>query len=134
MQEGRDTIMKKLVALLCGVAVVLALPARSSAQAQAIDVTGEWAMTVNTDNGQIPVTLVLKQEGEKVTGSIRSDMGESAIEGTMKEKTLSFAFNFSAPDGNSMVITMSGAVEGATIKGTFDAGGMMSGSWEATKK
>jgi hypothetical protein len=124
--------MKKLVVLLCGVAVVLALPARSSAQA--VDVTGEWAMTVNTDNGQIPVTLVLKQEGEKVTGSLRSDMGESVLEGTMKEKTLSFAFNFSTPDGNSMVVTMTGTVDGSSIKGTFDAGGMMSGAWEATKR
>jgi hypothetical protein len=124
--------MKTLVLLLCAVALVLALPARSSAQA--IDVSGEWAMTVNTDNGQIPVTLVLKQEGEKITGTIRSDMGESVLEGTMKEKTLSFAFNFSTPDGNSMVVTMTGTVDGTSVKGTFDAGGMMTGEWNATKK
>lgn len=124
--------MKKLVLLLCAVALVLALPARSSAQA--LDVSGEWAMSVNTDNGQIPATLVLKQEGEKITGSIRSDMGESVIEGTMKEKTLSFAFNFSTPDGSSMVVTMTGTVDGTSIKGTFDAGGMMTGEWNATKK
>ena len=124
--------MKQVVVLLSGVALVLALPARASAQA--IDVSGEWAMTVNTDNGQIPVTLVLKQEGEKVTGTIRSERGESALEGTMKEKTLSFAFNYSTPDGNSMVVTMTGTVDGSSIKGTFDAGGMASGGWEATKK
>ncbi len=122
----------KTLLMICAVALVLALPARAGAQA--IDVSGEWAMAVNTDNGQIPVTLVLKQEGEKITGTIRSDMGEQVLEGTMKEKTLSFAFNFSTPDGNSMVVTMTGIVDGTSIKGTFDAGGMMSGEWTATKK
>ena len=124
--------MKKLVLLMCAVALVLALPGRSSAQA--LDVSGEWAMTVNTDNGQIPVTLVLKQEGEKVTGTIRSEMGEQVLEGTMKEKTLSFAFPYATPDGTSMTVTMTGIVDGTSIKGSFDAGGMMTGEWTATKK
>ena len=123
--------MRKLVLLMCAVVLVLAVPARASAQA--LDVSGEWAMTVNTDNGQIPVTLVLKQEGERVTGTIRSDMGEQVLVGTLKEKTLTFAFPFATPDGTSMTVTMTGTVDGTSMKGSFDAGGM-SGEWTATKK
>lgn len=114
------------------VAFGLAVPAPVCAQA--LDVSGEWAVSVNTDNGQVAATLVLKQDGEKITGSIRSDMGEQTLEGTMKEKTLSFAFAFPAPDGTSMTVTMTGTVDGTSVKGTYDAGGMMAGDWTATKK
>ena len=124
--------MKTLVLLLGTVSLVLSLPVPS--HAQALDVSGEWAVSVNTDNGQVAATLVLKQDGEKITGSIRSDMGESVIEGTMKEKTLSFAFAFPAPDGSNMTVTMTGTVDGTSIKGSYDAGGMMAGEWTATKK
>lgn len=124
--------MKTLMLLTCVVVLVLALPARS--HAQSLDVSGEWTMAVNTDNGQVAATLVLKQDGEKVTGSIRSEMGEQTLEGTMKEKTLSFVFVFPAPDGSNMTVTMTGAVDGTSIKGTYDAGGMMAGEWTATKK
>jgi hypothetical protein len=110
----------------------VSLPARPAAQG--INVSGEWAITVNTDGGPIPATLVLKQEGEKVTGSIRSEQGELQLEGTMKEKTLSFSFVYPAPDGSNLTITMSGTVEGDEIKGTADFGGMGSGDWSAKKK
>jgi hypothetical protein len=33
-----------------------------------------------------------------------------------------------------MTVTMTGTVDGTSIKGTFDAGGMMTGEWTATKK
>lgn len=124
--------MKNLVLLTCAALLLVAQPAPVSAQS--LDVSGEWTMAVNTDNSQVAATLVIKQDGEKITGSIRSDMGEQTVEGTMKEKTLSFAFTFPAPDGSSMIVTMIGTVDGGSIKGTYDAGGMMAGDWTATKK
>ncbi len=124
--------MKKLLVLTFAGLLLVALPGRSAAQG--IDVSGEWAITVNTDGGPIPATLVLKQDGEKVTGSIKSEQGELPLEGTMKEKTLSFAFVYPAPDGSNLTITMSGTVEGDEIKGTADFGGMGGGDWSAKKK
>ncbi len=124
--------MKKLLVLTFAGLLLVALPGRSVAQG--IDVSGEWAITVNTDGGPIPATLVLKQDGEKVTGSIKSEQGELPLEGTMKEKTLSFAFVYPAPDGSNLTITMSGTVEGEEIKGTADFGGMGGGDWSAKKK
>lgn len=124
--------MKRLLGLVLAAVLLVGLPARPAAQG--IDVSGEWAITVNTDGGPIPATLVLKQDGEKVTGSIKSEQGELPLEGTMKDKTLSFAFAYPAPDGNTLTITMTGTIEGDTIKGTADFGGMGSGDWSATKK
>jgi hypothetical protein len=124
--------MKTLLWLAVGAALVLALPVRGDAQG--VNVAGEWAMTVNTDNGAISATLVLKQDGEKITGSIKGDAGEMPLEGTIKEQTLTFGFTYPAPDGNALPVTMTAKVEGDTLKGTFDAGGMMAGEWTATKK
>jgi len=112
--------------------LLLALPSRALAQAAGVD--GEWAMTVNTDQGPISAVLVVKADGEKVTGAVKGEQGDLPLEGTFKEKTLSFSFLYPAPDGSSLTVTMTGTVEGDTINGTFDAGGMASGSWTAKKK
>ncbi len=119
--------------LLAAVLVMLGL-AGVVAQPQALDVSGEWNMTVTTDGGPITATLVFKQEGEKLTGALRSDQGELPLEGAVKEKTVSFSFLYPTPDGNTLTVTMTGAVEGDEIKGTWDASGMAAGDWTAARK
>jgi hypothetical protein len=117
---------------LAGFAAVLATAQQPPPQP--LDVSGEWTMTVTTDGGPITAWLVLKQEGEKITGSIRSEQGELPLEGTVKDKTLSFWFQYPTPDGNTLPVSMTGTVEGDTVKGTWDAGGMMAGEWTASRK
>ncbi len=106
----------------------------AAAQPQALDVSGEWIMTVTTDGGPITATLVFKQDGEKVTGAVRSDQGELPLEGAVKDKTVTFSFLYTAPDGNALTVTMTGTVEGEAISGTWDAGGVVAGSWTAARK
>lgn len=123
--------MRRLLVLMLTGLAVTALAARPIAQG--VNVSGEWAMTVNTDNGPIAATLVFTQDGDKITGSVKGEQGELTLEGSVKEKTVSFSFLYPTPDGNALSVTMTGAVEGDTIKGTYDAGGVASGDWTATK-
>ena len=47
------------------------------------DVTGEWTMTIDTEQGLLPATMMLQQDGEKLTGTLVSDQGTLEFEGTI---------------------------------------------------
>ncbi|MEI6668847.1 MAG: hypothetical protein WCP29_11880 [Acidobacteriota bacterium] len=100
---------------------------------QAIDVTGVWDTIVESPQGAINVTTTFKQEGEKLTGTQASPMGETALEGTVSGTDVKFGMTIDM-GGQSMSIAFAGKVEGDTITGVFDFGGMGSGSWSAKKQ
>jgi hypothetical protein len=56
------------------------------ASAVAIDITGTWQVTVHTPppTGDIPSTFVLKQDGEKISGTYDGYGGAEEITGTIK--------------------------------------------------
>jgi hypothetical protein len=65
--------------------------------------------------------LVLAVDGETVTGTIGSDMGESKFTGTVKDGTVTFSFDMAGPQG-PMTITTKAAITGAEMKGEMDYG------------
>jgi hypothetical protein len=103
------------------------------AKAQKIDVTGVWDTVVESPQGAINVTTTFKQEGEKVTGTQASQMGELALEGTIAGADLKFGMTLDM-GGQTMSITYAGKVDGDTISGVFDFGGMGTGTWSAKKQ
>ena len=64
MQETM-TMRNRLAVVLGIVAAVLTL-----AVAAQTDVTGEWTMTSNTEQGSSSAALTLNQDGEKLTGEL----------------------------------------------------------------
>ena len=68
----------------------------SSLSALAADVAGTWALTIESPNGPLDVTLTLKQDGDKLTGIVSSQMGEAPITGTVKDSAVEFTMNFDA--------------------------------------
>ncbi len=120
--------MKTLAFVVLGGLGLLAAPLG----ARAVDVTGDWAITVSTDQGPISATLTIKVDGEKLTGTITGDVGTIPIEGTAKEGDISFSFYY--PTGNGDIpVTMTGKVDGDTVKGTYDAGTEGSGDWSGSR-
>ena len=102
-------------------------------KAQKIDVTGVWDTVVESPQGAINVTTTFKQDGEKVTGTQASQMGEAALEGTLSGVDLKYAISIDM-GGQTMTIAFAGKVDGDTISGVFDMGGMGTGSWSAKKQ
>jgi len=125
-------------ALVCLVAVS-ALPAYAQeapkpADATAkVDVTGVWDMTVETPNGIIENVGTMKQEGEKLTGILASQMGELAFEGTVVGNEIKWVLNIDM-GGQQMAIAFAGKVEGESMAGIFEMGGMGSAAWSAKKR
>jgi len=106
------------------VACALALAVAAPAAAQNVDVTGTWSMMFNSAQGPVPAQMVLKKDGDRVVGSIASDMGEAALEAAVKDKAVTIGFSMQMPNGGGTLnVTMNATVDGDAMKGTFDLGG-----------
>lgn len=99
-------------------ALVLAVAAGAQAQNS---VSGSWDLSINGPEGVITATADLKQDGEKLTGSITSPQGTVDLTGTFKGKTLNLAFIIQSPNG-PLDIKVNGEVDGADMKGVIDFG------------
>jgi len=97
------------------------------------DVTGSWDMTINTDQGALPGTLTLQQDGEALSGSLISDQGTIEFDGgTVSENKLEWVVEIDA-GGQFIEIAMSGVVDGDMMTGTMDFGGYGGGDWTAKR-
>lgn len=94
-----------------------AAPATEKPAVAAKDVTGTWAWEMEgRDGAKREMTLKLKQEGEKLTGSMPGRNGETEIsDGTVKDGTVSFKVTRKWQD-NEFVTKYTGKVEGDVIK------------------
>jgi hypothetical protein len=115
-------------AVLAALAVVfLASPAGAQ-----INLTGDWDMTVISPQGENTVKVTFTQDGEKLNGLFKSQMGELPFTGTLTGSDVKFAFSLPI-QGQSLDITMTGKVDGATIAGKAQFGGFGEGDWTAKR-
>jgi hypothetical protein len=124
--------MKNSFGLIAALVMVSGLSLLVMAQASKVDISGNWAFTVQTDAGTGSPTVTLKQDGEKLTGHYSSPLlGEADLAGSVKGKELTFAFTANV-QGTSLQVTYSGTVEDKdTLKGSVDFGGMGQGTFTA---
>jgi hypothetical protein len=114
---------KKVVELKKAVAAVAAAPAN-------INLNGQWDAVADANGQPFPFLLVLNIDGEKVTGSSSSQLGESKITtGTWKDGKLNFQM-----EGQNGTVTMSATVVDGKLSGEFDFSGQLQGRWVAVKK
>jgi hypothetical protein len=116
-------------------AAILLVSLLVSAQlfAQGTNVTGEWAFNVTTDQGGGTPTITFKQDGEKLTGKYAGQLGTADLTGSVKGDAITFTFTIDV-QGQQAPVTYKGTVEKTTMKGTLDIGGMVNGTFTATKK
>ena len=102
------------IATALGLVVVLGV----GNPATAADATGTWKWTVERNGNTIETTLKLKQDGEKVSGTITGRQGnETEIEeGKVKDGAVSFEVTREF-NGNKFVMTYTGKLSGDSIKG-----------------
>jgi hypothetical protein len=99
-----------------------------------LDVSGTWNATVTTSEFSATPSLVLKQEGEKVTGQyVSAQYGSFPLQGTLKGNALNLSFTM-AIEGNSLAVTIAGTADKDGIKGTISYGGFTEGTFAAQKK
>jgi len=92
--------------------------------------SGTWDAVADAGSGTYPFTLSLTLAGDKVAGSVTSEMGTSPFEGTWRDGTLSFAFAMA--DGAGVVMTATLAE--SKLTGSFTMGTEMKGGWAASRR
>jgi hypothetical protein len=125
--------MKSILRVLTGVVLAVGLLIPAHLGAQATNVTGEWLFNVTTDQGGGTPTITFKQDGEKLTGKYAGQLGNADLTGTVKGNAIHFTFTIDA-QGQAAPVTYDGTVEKNTMKGKLDIGGMVNGTFTATKK
>ena len=117
------------------IALIIGSLAITPMLAQAVDVTGDWAFEVQTDQGGGTRTLTFKQEGEKLTGKFKFDgqLGAFDLTGTVKGNAIHFTFTIDI-QGQSALVTYDGTVEKTEMKGTMNIAGMVNGTFTGKKK
>ena len=132
--------MRRRVALLCLIAFALVSAPLSAAQTpapKALDVSGKWGVVMELSIGTSNPTLVLKQDGTKVTGTYTGRYGESKLTGTVNDKrVLTFQVALSAEGADvTMLFTGEVSADGQFVeKGIVNIEGLGEGSWAAKKE
>jgi len=98
--------------------------------ATAVNLNGQWDAVADANGQPFPFLLVLKVEGENVTGSSSSQLGDSTVKsGSWKDGKLVFQL-----EGQNGTISMSATVVDGKLTGEFDYAGQLQGRWVAVRK
>lgn len=100
--------------------------------AQAADVTGRWDVSFNTQQGQLPASLSISKEGDKLVGTLSSQQGDTPITAEVKDKAVTIYASVQSNSG-ALQIVMSGTVNGDTMGGSVDFGGRGTAEWSAKR-
>ncbi|HLK69779.1 MAG TPA: hypothetical protein VKU19_40395 [Bryobacteraceae bacterium] len=101
--------MKRLLFLLAAFALTLS----------AADVNGTWKAAIETPNGTFETTFTFKADGDKLSGKVSNQMGETDIsDGKITGDDLAFTVvrNF---QGNELKLNYKGKLSGNEIKLTL---------------
>jgi len=128
--EAVHGTMKTPVNLKKVTAAAAAAPATPAAPADAFNLNGQWDAVADANGQPFPFLLTLKLDGENVTGSSSSQLGEAQVKsGTWKDGRLSFQL-----EGSNGTIVLSATVIEGKLSGEFDYAGQLQGKWVAVKK
>jgi len=118
------TSVARLFAISLLAAMVSAEPAK---------VAGKWNITLQLESITGHPVILLKQDGEKLTGTYESARyGQSELKGTIKEKEIEFSVSFVA-EGMQTQGVFGGTVDGDTMSGNCSFEGAGDGTWSASR-
>jgi hypothetical protein len=118
-------INRKLLAacLVAGLLLACGLPLAADDPAK---VAGTWKVSVSGGAGSAEQTIILKQDGNKITGTFKGPRQSGPLEGTVDGNNISFHVATRVP------LDYKGTVDGDSMKGTMTGNGK-TGDWTATR-
>ena len=95
-------------------------------------VAGEWDAEFNTPGGPQPLKLIIKVDGEKISGTAKRSRGDVALTGTIKGDDIVFSYTVEY-NGNAVTLTFAGKVKGDSMGGTVSFNESASDEWSAKR-
>jgi imidazolonepropionase-like amidohydrolase len=116
------------------VTVRAATAATGDGAAGALMANGAWTATVALDNQSHAVTLTLRQEGERLSGSMQGDLGTAEIAGGSvgSDGAVRFTAPITLKEGTEEA-TFTGTIEGSAIRGRVTIVGHEPGTFSGTR-
>lgn len=120
--RGGKRIVSLITALLfcCGYAAIV------RGDDSPANVAGTWTVNVSGDAGSATQTIVLQQDGGKISGTFRGPRQSGALEGTVDGNKIQFHLKARVP------LDYTGTIDGDSMKGTMTGKGK-TGDWTATR-
>lgn len=120
----------RILAVAAASLVVVSSPVAAAAR-WAVDLTGNWAFEVVTENGTGMPTVTMAQKGDSLTGTYTSGrLGTLPFKGVVKGQTFTFAVNTSG----GATLTFNGTIVDADhVKGDADFGGQGGAAFSGTR-
>lgn len=100
--------------------------------AEPANVAGKWNVTLQLESITGHPVILLKQDGEKLTGTYEGRYGQSELKGSIKEKEIEFTVSIVA-EGMQTQGVFAGKVDGDTMGGDVSYEGAGDGTWSATR-
>jgi L-seryl-tRNA(Ser) seleniumtransferase len=119
------------------VAVLSKPPAQTPAaapSAPAVDLTGQWVVTIQYAAGTSTHTLHLTQKGNDLGGFHKGDFTTREISGAIDGDAIRIRSAYSEQRGDSVNMTFSGKVSGDQMSGPLDMGEYLGATWTATRR
>jgi hypothetical protein len=107
--------------------VLLAASGLAFAGDEPAHVVGTWKIALTAESGSAEQTIILKQDGNKITGTFRGPRQSGTLEGLVEGHKITFHVN------TRVALDYKGTVDGDTMKGTMMAKGK-SGEWTAARE
>lgn len=122
--------MKKSLALTLGLWLVF--PAILFAQQY--NLSGTWEMVSQTPRGEMKSELEIKQDGAKLTVTIKSQRGDITGEGKIEGNKVEWTITRSTPRGEFTTTYKGEIKDNDNMAGTAEMGQFGSINWTATRK
>jgi imidazolonepropionase-like amidohydrolase len=107
----------------------------AAAPADQATANGTWTLNVDLGSGDVAVTLVLRQEGERLSGSIQGALGSKDISNASIGPAGEIRFTVPATfEGQTTEATFSGKITGNQFQGTVNVVGRAPGSFTGTRE
>jgi len=122
--EGEFTAKKVEATTAAASTSTTTAPAAAASASTTASPAGKWDVLLKTPQGDFPATATFALDGDKLTGTFGSQMGEAPITGTIAGKSIKLKMNAQTPQGD-MTVDLTGDLDGDNIvNGKADVMGM----------
>lgn len=118
---------------MAAAAPAAAAPATAVPAGPITDLNGKWDIKLAIAGmGEIPATAVMKQDGDKITGTLSGPAGDLVIAGTVTGRSVKIDFEAETPQGK-LPVTMTGDIGDTSVTGKASIAGLGEADWTATR-
>jgi hypothetical protein len=105
----------------------------SDAAAPITDLNGKWDIKLAIAGmGEIPATAMIKQDGDRLTGTLSGPAGDLVIAGSVTGRTVKIDFEADTPQGK-LPVSMTGDMGATGVTGKASIAGLGEADWTATR-